>query len=292
MKRAGRGSGRIPLICDMVFSLLTLSCAMGYIQDHFSHKDSAAGSVNAFAFFVMTFVLMGIARLFRAFRYRAQSRLQFYKFLAYGLVMLAGCLCAGYFSETTSIRILLIIYLGSLISDRVISCIVNHRLRSLLMNIVAIFLLVWISADVYASTELLFFVMFFVVMHSLVSILAVSFARINLRSLAKVIRETYATEIISGLLLLIFAFSSILKYIEPGLNSLADALWYCFAIVTTIGFGDFTATTFVGRVLSVILGMYGIIVVALITSVIVNYYGEMRRENVREKKHASQEDDL
>ena len=30
-----------------------------------------------------------------------------------------------------------------------------------------------------------------------------------------------------------------------------------------------------------LLGMYGIIVVALITSVIVNYYGEMRRENAQ-----------
>ena len=43
-------------------------------------------------------------------------------------------------------------------------------------------------------------------------------------------------------------------------------------------------TTPVGRMLSVILGMYGIVVVALITSVIVNYYGEMRREKEEEKK--------
>ena len=114
--------------------------------------------------------------------------------------------------------------------------------------------------------------------------MSVSFARINLRSLAIVARETYAAEIIGGLFLLIFAFSYILVYLEDNIETMRDGLWYCFAIVTTIGFGDITATSAVGRILSVILGMYGIIVVALITSVIVNYYGEMRREKEEEGK--------
>jgi hypothetical protein len=34
-----------------------------------------------------------------------------------------------------------------------------------------------------------------------------------------------------------------------------------------------------GRLLSVILGLYGIIVVALITSIIVNFYGEMKSDD-------------
>ena len=71
-------------------------------------------------------------------------------------------------------------------------------------------------------------------------------------------------------------FSLLLTFFEPNMGSFPDALWYCFAIVTTIGFGDLTAVTAFGRVLSVILGAYGIIVVALITSIIVNFYGEMK----------------
>lgn len=55
-----------------------------------------------------------------------------------------------------------------------------------------------------------------------------------------------------------------------------DALWYSFAVVTTIGFGDITAVTVPGRVISVILGLYGLIVVALITSIIVNFYTETK----------------
>ena len=52
-------------------------------------------------------------------------------------------------------------------------------------------------------------------------------------------------------------------------------------MVTTIGFGDLTPTTEIGRLLSVILGLYGIVVVALITSIIVNFYGEMKKEDAR-----------
>ena len=46
------------------------------------------------------------------------------------------------------------------------------------------------------------------------------------------------------------------------------------------GFGDLTAAGTVGRILSVILGVYGIIVVSLITSVIVNFYIEVRNNPV------------
>ena len=64
---------------------------------------------------------------------------------------------------------------------------------------------------------------------------------------------------------------------KPGQARLVeDAVWYCFAIVTTIGLGDFTAATLPGRAISAILGLYGIIVVALVTSIIVNFYNETK----------------
>ena len=60
------------------------------------------------------------------------------------------------------------------------------------------------------------------------------------------------------------------------METIFDALWYCFAVVTTTGFGDLAAVTLIGRILTVILGFYGIVVVALITSVIVNFYNEVK----------------
>ena len=46
------------------------------------------------------------------------------------------------------------------------------------------------------------------------------------------------------------------------------------------GFGDFAATSVAGRILTVVLGIYGIVVVAILTSVVVNYYNEA---NAKEK---------
>ena len=56
-------------------------------------------------------------------------------------------------------------------------------------------------------------------------------------------------------------------------------MWYCFAVITTIGFGDFYATSLIGRVLTVILGIYGIVVVAILTSVVVNFYNEISNKD-------------
>ena len=72
-------------------------------------------------------------------------------------------------------------------------------------------------------------------------------------------------QIIFGLFLLIVTFSFLLYYFEPGMENFNDALWYCFAIVTTIGFGDLTAVTDFGRILSVILGIYGIVLSTVIS---------------------------
>ena len=61
---------------------------------------------------------------------------------------------------------------------------------------------------------------------------------------------------------------------EPEIETFSDGLWHSFATVTTIGFGDFKVVTAVGRILTAILGLYGIVVVAVITSIIVNFYNE------------------
>ena len=279
MKNKVKKRSRIPIIGDMIFSLMTLPSSMGYVKEYSINPESE----ELYGLFVATFIVMGIARLFRAFRYREQSRVQFIKFLIYGILMLVcGLFMAAandVLSAITGARLLVVVYLGSLIADRVISCSQNRQLRNVILNVLAIVALGWAMVDLYMDLEYVFVLMIVVVIHSLTSIMSVSFARINLKSLAIVARETYAAEIIGGLFLLIFAFSYILVYLEPNIETMRDGLWYCFAIVTTIGFGDITATSVVGRILSVILGMYGIVVVALITSVIVNYYGEMRREN-------------
>lgn len=119
--------------------------------------------------------------------------------------------------------------------------------------------------------------MLLILVRMILHVVGISISQMKLNVLMNIIRETYVLEIVLGLVLMIIACSSIFTTLEPNMNEYWDALWYSFALVTTIGFGDITASTMIGRALSVFLGIYGIVVVAIITSVIVNFYGEMRR---------------
>lgn len=70
--------------------------------------------------------------------------------------------------------------------------------------------------------------------------------------------------------------------IEPGINSYADSLWFCFASATSIGYGDIIATTLIGRIISVILTIYSIGVIAIFTAVVVGYFNDIYKARVNE----------
>ena len=63
-----------------------------------------------------------------------------------------------------------------------------------------------------------------------------------------------------------------------------------YLLVTTIGFGDITSVTVLGRIISVILGIYGIVVVAILTSIIVNFYTETRTKEEEKEETITIED--
>ncbi len=56
-----------------------------------------------------------------------------------------------------------------------------------------------------------------------------------------------------------------------------NAVWYSFQAITTIGFGDIVAHTTICRVITILMGLSSLVVVALITGTVVNYYNEMMR---------------
>lgn len=92
-----------------------------------------------------------------------------------------------------------------------------------------------------------------------------------LTDLGKAVNKIHGLDVLFGLLIVVTLASFILPYIEPGIPTAGDSWWYCFALITTIGFGDMVAVTTIGRILSVIIGFYGIIIVSLLTSAIVVY---------------------
>ena len=168
----------------------------------------------------------------------------------------------------------------SIILSRMFKLIEHHSTRDIVFNGLIILLAVVLSVGFFRKvdgdvvTSLILAECLFIAICAFIEASVLSLSQLKLDTLAKIILRTYALEILFGLLTLIVAASLILMYEEPTMAYFPDALWYCFAVVTTIGFGDFAATTLIGRVVTVLLGLYGIIVVAVITSIIVNFYNE------------------
>ena len=101
---------------------------------------------------------------------------------------------------------------------------------------------------------------------------------LRLNVVSRIIKKSMVYEIILALMIIVILCSIYFTVVEPSMTSYVDSLWYSFSVITTIGFGDVTVSTTLGRILSVILGISGIVVVALFTSFIVNFYNEMNRK--------------
>ena len=238
---------------------------------------STAGVLMAALFF-----LMALARVMRAFRRREKGKAVFVVTLCQACAFAAvGGIALAFGVTVKTIYMAGLVYCVAMGAGRVVSIVRNHTPRNVVLNLICLIFLYF----AFRFSTLLAFLIFLL---AFISIINYIFSRVDLKMLKNIIRQTYAAEIIFGLLLLIFSFSIILSSFEPALAKYEDALWYCFAIVTTIGFGDFVAVGAIGRIISVILGVYGIIVVALITSIIVNFYGEVKKEHRLEQ--AEEED--
>ena len=63
-----------------------------------------------------------------------------------------------------------------------------------------------------------------------------------------------------------------LRFAEPSIATFGDSLWYCFAVVTTVGFGDIAAVSHVGRILTLILSLFSTGAIAVFTAVITSFF--------------------
>ena len=108
----------------------------------------------------------------------------------------------------------------------------------------------------------------------------------KLRILRMVLHKTKADRLVLGFVVFLLVVSGILWAVEPGMTTYREALWYCYAIISTSGFGDFVAVTFVGRVCSILVTIYAIFVIGIVTGVVVSYFQQTVQVQFEDSKMA------
>lgn len=229
--------------------------------------------------------------------FKEETKLERVKNIAIGSIYLVLAILVPFGRNSIYfLTVPLLLFCVSVIINRIVKLIKNHKAQSIVLNTLIIlfafvYALLFIDPRVFLAASdtapldsiiILFFSLLLIVV-AFKDVIAFIFSRFRFKVFASIIKKTFATEILVGLVVLMFAIAIVLTVIEPSLSSFGDALWYCFSVVTTIGFGDYTSISFVGRMLTVLLGIYGIIVVALITSIIVNFYNEVSHKADAEK---------
>lgn len=107
----------------------------------------------------------------------------------------------------------------------------------------------------------------------------------KLRILGEILRNTGADRIIYVFLIFVAICSFVICKIEPGISSWREALWFSFTAISTIGFGDVVVIKPLSRMLTVAMSVYGAVVLAIFTGIVVNYF--MQLIQLRQKETLS-----
>lgn len=109
----------------------------------------------------------------------------------------------------------------------------------------------------------------------------------------KQVRNVLATVAMISFTLMIFAAIAILNcedYPESNIKTLSDALWWAFATVTTVGYGDRYPVTPEGRLIAAVLMTVGVGLFGTMTAGIAAFFLESDRDGLQQEIAALRED--
>lgn len=106
----------------------------------------------------------------------------------------------------------------------------------------------------------------------------------KLKILWRILKRIKAFFIVGLFIVFLLLCALIILFTEPTITNYGDALWYCYVVTFTIGFGDFAATSLIGRIVSVLISIYSAVVIAIITGVIVLFYQEIVKIGYKQSK--------
>ncbi|WP_033542864.1 potassium channel family protein [Planococcus sp. CAU13] len=95
----------------------------------------------------------------------------------------------------------------------------------------------------------------------------------------KLLKTNGLDKVLIVALILLFLVPIPIVFLEPSIDTFADALWWAIVTTTTVGYGDISPETPVGRILAIILMLIGIGIIGTLTSAITSFFNEKEPEN-------------
>lgn len=88
------------------------------------------------------------------------------------------------------------------------------------------------------------------------------------------LKETYLDEILGISAMIIISFTLALYMFDPSMNSLFDSLWFVVSTLTTVGYGDIMPDSMIGKVISLVLLIGGVLIFSAITAAMASYFNK------------------
>ena len=108
---------------------------------------------------------------------------------------------------------------------------------------------------------------------------ALTIMRHYLQPITAILKTNNLDKVLIFLIALIFVASIPIQLIEPTINSYADAIWWAIVTSTTVGYGDISPETGFGRLIAIVLMIFGIGLIGLVTSAIASYFSSTQQKD-------------
>lgn len=103
-----------------------------------------------------------------------------------------------------------------------------------------------------------------------------------IKRIGKLLWHTGTIKIFFAYLIVLCISGLLLRFIEPQVDTFFDGIYFSFVASTTIGFGDIVPVTLIGKIITIVVTLIGILTVAMVPGVVVAYYTEYLRAKENE----------
>lgn len=94
----------------------------------------------------------------------------------------------------------------------------------------------------------------------------------------KILNTNGLNRVLTVTFVLLFISAIPICLVEPSIQTYEDALWWAFVTATTVGYGDLSPVTPIGRVIAIILMIFGIGLIGMITGSIATFFIKSQKQ--------------